>query len=174
MAIFLGFFKNRRNGEDFVVPVDADHHGEAMMMLGQSYPSPHYVMLTVYARREIETILSGIDRWPGLPSKIQPPAEDLMAKLSNVRVQQGGLPPMPKAQADGGRVETVQEKIAQVRAMVRGQTDEVQALTAQLTASARAPQGGTVKAAPAPAVEPERTPRAASLIEVLKGLRSHA
>lgn len=99
---FLGFYLNRRTSEEFVAPVKADDVAQARIQLGQAYPDSRYQLLTVYSRQEIEHVLSGIERWPGLPSKVQEP---LRADLSKVTARTQGLPPLPgQVQA---KVETI-------------------------------------------------------------------
>ncbi len=99
---FLGFYLNRRTSEEFVAPVKAEDVAQARVQLGQAYPDSRYQLLTVYSRKELEHVLSGIERWPGLPNKIQEPVR---ADLSKVTARTQGLPPLPgQVQA---KVETV-------------------------------------------------------------------
>lgn len=133
MPIFLGFLLNTKTKQEFVAPTEAESRAEAEHNLTLQYPSPLYTLLTTYARGEMGKILADIDRWPGLPSKIQPTMEQLLQKVSVSRT----LPPLhqPKAQPafDGARIE-------QVRQAVRDSAPEVQALAARLLAATTAPQ----------------------------------
>lgn len=135
MPIFLGFFINTKTKQEFVAPTEAETRSGAEHNLTLQYPSPLYTLLTTYERKEMDSILANLDRWPGLPSKVQPSMEQL---LQNVSVSKT-LPPLhhPKTQAptafDGARIE-------QVRQAVRDTAPEVQALAARLMAATVAPQ----------------------------------
>jgi hypothetical protein len=89
---YLGFFMNRQTKEEFVAPVMAQNADTAKWELEIAYPTSRYQLLTVYSRTELENVLIGIDRWPGLPSKVQAP---VMTDLSKVKASMGGLPPLP-------------------------------------------------------------------------------
>ena len=89
---YLGFLMNRTTREEFVAPVNATSVDMARMELFAVYPDAHYALLTVYTKTEIEHVLAGVERWPGLPSKIQKPVE---VKSAPVRISTGGLPPLP-------------------------------------------------------------------------------
>lgn len=132
MPVFLGFLLNTKTKQEFVAPTEADTRAHAEHNLTLQYPSPLYTLLTTYGRGEMDKILADVDRWPGLPSKLQPTTEQL---LQNVSVRKG-LPPLhqPKAQPafDGARIE-------QVRQAVRDSSPEVQALAARLLAATSAP-----------------------------------
>lgn len=156
MAQFIGFFKNTSTRDEFVAPVDADDRTEAQMMLEMDYPAPTFKLHTIYARSELNNALSSIDRWPGLPSKVQPKPQMLDMMLSRVTAKQGGLPPLPNQTAakpsmpaaTGARVELVKDAL-------HGQSPEVQALAARLAAAsltAAATAKPAAKAAPASAM----------------------
>lgn len=106
---YLGFLMNRQSREEFVAPVQADDSATARMELGLAFPESRYILQTVYSRTEMEHVLAGIDRWPGVPSKVQPP---LTTDLSKVTARTGGLPPLP-GQVKG----TVQEVVNNTQAM---------------------------------------------------------
>jgi hypothetical protein len=93
MAQFVGFMMNMISGEEFLAPVDAETREEAFMQLEMLYPGQGYTTLTLYPRSELNVSLSSLDRWPGLPSKVQQPLESL---LSRVTAQKGGLPPLKR------------------------------------------------------------------------------
>lgn len=159
---FLGFYLNRRTSEEFVAPVQASDMAQARVQLGQAYPDSRYQLLTVYARKEIEHVLSGIDRWPGLPNKIQEP---LRADLSKVTARTSGLPPLPgQVQA---KVETV-DPVADTQPMPAWMKSFVQQQQAK---------AATPKAAPAPSAleqavsSPKASLQPVSLIEKLKAAR---
>ena len=185
MALFLGFMKNTVNGEEFVAPAEADDRVGAEVLLLRQYPAEAYALLTVYEKRELTRALEQVERWPGVPSKVQPSLEQL---LSRVSARAGKLPPLPNqrpaavaapvapaAAFDSARIE-------QVRNAVRGTSPEIQALAARLLAagmgSATAEEpvaapvanrfGGRMEAAPdVPAAAANRP----SLISVLKAMR---
>lgn len=66
---FLGFFMNRSTREEFVAPIEADDATTARMEFYSAYPESRFQLLTVYSRKELEHVLSGIDRWPATPIK---------------------------------------------------------------------------------------------------------
>lgn len=103
---FLGFLMNRSSREEFVAPVVAEEALEARRELFKAYPESRYALLTVYTRAELEHVLQSVDRWPGLPSKVQPP----LTQSAPVRVQTGGLPKLPQqVQAVVQPVETIEQ-----------------------------------------------------------------
>lgn len=130
MTTFLGFFKNNMTAEEFVAPVDAETRNDAEWVLIRQYPQGIYSLLTIYARTEVEKIMTNIDRWPGLASKVQPSIEQMMSRVS-VGTR---LPPMPNQRVvetpaiDGARIERVREA-------VKGAAPEVQELAARLLAA---------------------------------------
>lgn len=91
-STYLGFFLNRRTSDEFVAPVQAADAAEARIQLGVAYPDSRYQLLTVYSRTELDHVLAGVDRWPGVASKVQEP---LRADLSKVTAKTRGLPPLP-------------------------------------------------------------------------------
>ncbi len=101
---YLGFLQNRTSKEEFVAPVQAEDAATARMELGLAYPESRYMVQTIYSRQELEHVLAGIDRWPGVASKVQPP---LTTDLSKVTARTGGLPPLP-GQATAATVEKVE------------------------------------------------------------------
>lgn len=102
---YLGFLQNRANKEEFVAPVQAEDVATARMELGLAYPESRYMVQTIYSRQELEHVLSGIDRWPGVASKVQPP---LTTDLTKVTARTGGLPPLP-GQVTAATVEKVED-----------------------------------------------------------------
>lgn len=103
---YLGFLMNRTNREEFVAPVVVDELLEARRELFKAYPESRYALLTVYTRAELEHVLAGVDRWPGLPSKVQAPLDAMSVP---VRVETGGLPKLPgQVQATVEPVETIE------------------------------------------------------------------
>lgn len=100
---FLGFFVNRETRDEFVAPVIAADTFAARMDLQKVYPESRYMLLTVYSRQELEQVLNGVDRWPGMPNKAKEPVR---ADLSKVTARTGGLPPLP------GQVKATVEKVA--------------------------------------------------------------
>lgn len=89
---YLVFLKNAVTREEFVAPMAAESREAAMLQASTSYPMPAYAHLTCYALEELQRILADVQRWPGVPSKVQPTIETLMAKM---RDGGRGLPPMP-------------------------------------------------------------------------------
>lgn len=176
MPMFLGFLKNTVTHEEFVAPVEADARGTAEMALAAEYPSAVYKLLTVYERREIEHVLAGLARWPGLPSRVQPTMEQLMAR---VKVGGRSLPAMPNQPVipqhiDGARIQ-------QVRNAVQGNSPEIQALAARLLAAGMGhsiplPQVAQSQPAhqPIPAIQQPAVAATAkpTIFEALKALRS--
>ena len=190
---FLGFYLNRRTSEEFVVPVEASDATEARMQLGVAYPDSRYQLLTVYSRKELEHVLSGIERWPGLPSKIQEPVR---ADLSKVTARTSGLPPLPgQVQA---RVETVdattdtQPMPAWMKSFVQQQqmkaaaakpaaptsvleqamgTPKSSLQQATLIERLKAAKGETMASAPKAESAIVQQAKAGSVIDILKGMR---
>lgn len=104
---YLGFLMNRADREEFVAPVVAPDLIEAKREIQKAYPDSRYALLTVYTRTELEHVLQGVDRWPGLPSKVQAPLSD---KTAPVRVSTGGLPPLPgQVQATVQAMENIEQ-----------------------------------------------------------------
>jgi|GEM_PF-3908388 len=176
MAVFLGFMLNRVTGEEFVAPCEAASREEAESLFSEEYPEPAYGCLTVYARADIEAILKGFARWPGVPSTVQPPLEELLAR---VRASDGGLPPL-QAKANGAML--TRASLERVRHAANGHDPKVQALAARLLGHNHNAQGSRPASK---AAEPESAPVAVtpppqpamqgkSLIEVLKTLRAGA
>lgn len=172
---FIGFLRNAATREEFMCPVAADTRAEAQMLLEMDYPTPAYALCTIYARSELNQALSSIDRWPGLPSKVQPHKPRLDETLARVTAHQGNLPPLTKAapaampQADGARIDMLKDFIAQ-------QSPQVQELAARLVGTPKLatpkPAVAPAKAAPKPvAAVPANVP-AASAIAAIKALHS--
>lgn len=89
---YLGFMVNRATREEFVAPVTATAQDIARAELMKAYPESRYALLTIYSRAELTHVLRDLERWPGLPSKVQPP---LTTDLTKVTARTGGLPPLP-------------------------------------------------------------------------------
>lgn len=196
MGLFFGFMKNAVTGEEFVAPMEAEERVGAEVLLLRQYPAPAYALLTVYEKRELTRALEQVERWPGVPSKVQPPLEQL---LSRVSVQRGKLPPLPQQRVASAPVQAPASaaaafdsaRIEQVRNAVRGTSPEIQALAARLLAAGMgAPVAEAVRAAPVaqPQVQPQAsrfggrmeaeaevpavaTANRPSLISVLKALK---
>ncbi|TKW62066.1 MAG: hypothetical protein DI628_05460 [Blastochloris viridis] len=159
---FLGFFVNRATREEFVAPIEADDATIARMEFYSAYPESRFQLLTVYSRKELEHVLSGVDRWPGLPSKVQEPVR---TDLSKVTASTRGLPPLPGQ---------VQAKIEQVDAAT-----DTQPMPAWMKSFVQQQQ---IKAAAAPKAQatsvleqnmaaPKTSLQQVSLIEKLKAAR---
>ena len=164
MTLYLGFMMNRTTRDEFVAPVEAEDAATARMELFAAYPESRYQLLTVYARAEMDHVLSHIDRWPGLPSKVQEP---LRTDLTKVTARTGGLPPLPgQVQA---KVETV-DAARDTQPMPAWMQSFVQQ---QNTRTAKAPAAAPTKAQ---AMEqamaaPKSSLQPVSLIEKLKAAR---
>lgn len=113
---YLGFMQNRQSKEEFVAPVRAEDVATARMALGQAYPESRYMVQTIYSRTELEHVLAGVDRWPGVASKVQPP---LTTDLSKVTARTGGLPPLP-GQVTAASVEKVENNTQAMPAWMQG------------------------------------------------------
>ncbi len=113
---YLGFLQNRQSREEFVAPVEADDVATARMALAQAYPESRYMVQTVYSRQELEHVLAGVDRWPGVASKVQPP---LTTDLTKVTARTGGLPPLP-GQVTAASVEKVEENTQAMPSWMQG------------------------------------------------------
>ncbi len=186
MTTMLGFMLNTISHEEFVAPIEAETREEAEFLLAAQYPTGPYKILTIYGQKEMQSILTSLERWPGLPSKVQPKLDDL---LTRVRARTGSLPPLKptppaKPVLDGARIE-------QVRDFARGMDKDTQALAARLLAA----EAGLATPAPTPmptprpatfttqattpATAPAMAPRApaasgGSLIGALKAMRGDA
>ena len=169
---YLGFLMNRQNREEFVAPVQAPDVTTARMELGVAYPESRYILQTVYSRTEMEHVLAGIDRWPGVPSKVQPP---LTTDLSKVTARTGGLPPLP------GQVKaTVQEVQNNTQALPAWMKSFVQQqAVAEVQPAQVAPALQTVTRTPHQAMlqamaQPKTSLPAQSLIERLKAAKGES
>ncbi len=70
---YLVFLQNTQTGEEFTAPTNAPTgaHEIAMGQLRQQYPAPKFKVHTAYMQDELEVALNGLNRWPGLASKVQ-------------------------------------------------------------------------------------------------------
>ena len=169
-TMFLGFLQNRQSKEEFVAPVMTDDLAVAKAELARTYPESRYILQTIYSRAELEHVLKSVDRWPGLPSKVQPP---LTTDLSKVSAQVGGLPPLPgqvqaalPAQATSATIQQVQGGVTNQGAMPGWMQSYVQSQMAK----APAPQKPVEVVQALSQMMAEQKPAAApqSLIERLK------
>ncbi len=159
---FLGFFMNRTTREEFVAPIEAEDATVARMEFYSAYPESRFQLLTVYSRKELEHVLSGIDRWPGLPSKVQEPVR---ADLSKVTANTRGLPPLPGQ---------VQAKIEQVDAATDNQPMPAwmkSFVQQQQVKAAAAPKMTTPSVLEQSMSAPKTSLQQVSLIEKLKAAR---
>lgn len=154
---YLGFLQNRQNREEFVAPVVAADVTLARTELGKAYPESRYIIQTIYSRTELEHVLSGIDRWPGVPSKVQPP---VTADLSKVTARTGGLPPLP-GQVTNATVEKVTDNTQGIPAWM-------QSLVQPQTAPA------PVRAAPAPTAAPAKPANMQAMLQAMAQTRAAA
>lgn len=167
---FLGFFMNRATREEFVAPVDAEDTTIARMEFSSAYPESRFQLLTIYSRKELEHVLAGIDRWPGLPSKVQEPVR---TDLSKVTANTRGLPPLPgQVQA---KIETV-DAASDSQPMPAWMKSFIQQ---QQTKQAKAAAPKTPASAPVSALEnhmatPKSSFQQVSLIEKLKAARGES
>lgn len=110
MAMFLVFLKNTTDNGDFVAPVAATTHRDAIAAAAARYPSPLYQTLTCYEDSELRRILDDAQRWPGVASTVQPPLADLM------RQKQGAQATMARLAETRGRAAAPAQAMAQTPA----------------------------------------------------------
>ncbi len=141
-SLYLGFMHNHITGEHFIAAAHGANPPEAMADLRQTYPSAAYHVLTLYPARAVAQYLSDAQRWPGLPSRVQPSLTDLLA-TQRIRTQVGGLPPLQRsASAAAAPAGLNAAQIEQVKTIALGMPAETRALAARLLA------GGVPQAAP--------------------------
>jgi hypothetical protein len=65
--------RNESSGEEFVAPIEApaNAHGQALKQMKKSYPADRFTIHTTYTFEELENILDGLQRWPGVASRPQ-------------------------------------------------------------------------------------------------------
>lgn len=153
--LYLAFIRNTITGETFMAPSVATTEIQAESVLRETYPSAAYAINLLYPAHEVQKYLGELERWPGLPSKVQPKLTDLLAN-QRIRAQMGGLPPLHKAQPAAQPVDFVglgspytREQVEHIRTIAKGMPTETQALAARLLAG-----GLKATAATAPAAQP--------------------
>jgi hypothetical protein len=163
---YLGFLMNRQSREEFVAPVIAETLVVAKIELAKAYPESRYMLQTIYSRLEIDHVLAGIDRWPGLPSKVQPP---VTTDLSKVTAQTGGLPPLP-GQATAATVQKVDNNTQALPAWMQSFVASQQVAPAQPQAAMSSPAPQVTMQSAINQMMAEQRPQQApqSLIERLK------
>ena len=160
--LYLGFMRNTITGEAFIAPAHGASAAAAESLLRETYPSAAYAITTLYPAQDVQKYLIELERWPGLPSKVQPKLADLLAN-QRIRAQQGGLPPMPNrvpqpVQAPVNGFNAAQ--VDQIRTIAKGMPAETQALAARLLAGGLKAQAAQ---APMPAAKPAAAPLGAKI-----------
>ena len=112
---YLVFVRNQTNFRDFAVPLEADSVGGAVALASARYPGPVYHCLTCFASAELQGFIDDAARWPGVPSTVQPPLEDLLRKVTVGTT----LPPLPsvarRVDLDADEVRVLPEAEAEIR-----------------------------------------------------------
>ncbi|MCA3244117.1 MAG: hypothetical protein INF43_02285 [Alphaproteobacteria bacterium] len=133
-SLFLGFLVNAITNEHFIAAAEAGSPTEATAKLRETYPSAAYHVLTVYQAQAVVKYLAEVQRWPGLPSKVQPSLTDLLA-TQRIRTQVGGLPPLRKEPAAAAQNPFfTATQLQQIQTIAQGMPAETQALAARLLA----------------------------------------
>lgn len=156
---YLAFLHNTLTREDFIAPAVGENSQAATANLRESYPSAVYTLQTMYPAEDMRRYLSDLQRWPSLPSRIQPKLADLMA-TQRIRTQVGGLPPLhkpaPAAQPVAGLSAS---QLNQLKLIAKGMPAETQALAARLLAGGLQAEAAQAPTAPAVARMPLATPQ---------------
>jgi len=142
---------NRVTEEHFIAATEAQSSTEATAKLRETYPSAAYNIFIVYQAHAVVRYVADVQRWPGLPSKIQPSLTDLLA-TQRIRTQMGGLPPLPQAPSSSaanahanpaGGLALTPTQVSEIKTVARGMSAETQALAARLLAGHKAADGLT-------------------------------
>lgn len=152
---FLGFMVNRITQEHFIAAAEGANPTDATARLRETYPSAAYDVLTIYQAAAVMQYLSDAQRWPTVPSRVQPKLADLLA-AQRVRTQVGGLPALAKpapSQPTAGGLSAAQ--IQQVKTIAQGMPAATQALAARLLAAQTQPRA-VAFAAVAPSAAPAK------------------
>jgi hypothetical protein len=169
MAMYVLFLQNLATQEEFVAGIDAAGMDAAKLGARVTYPAKSYALLTCYAQAELETILTNLKRWPGVPSKVQPAADEVNPR---VQVSVGKLPPLKREQPTEGRVAPVQaeELSAMMQMMARQSAERLrreQAERGEAPALQPADRVAEAKAVQQPQAAPVQRQ---SVLEALKGI----
>jgi hypothetical protein len=73
MPTYVVFMRNKATGEEFVAPIEApvNAHRKALTQMKKSYPADQFDIHTTYTFEELENVLDGLQRWPGVASRPQ-------------------------------------------------------------------------------------------------------
>jgi hypothetical protein len=156
---FLGFLVNSITGEHFIAAAEGSNPREAEASLRETYPSAAYQILTIYQAQAVQNYLNDAQRWPTLPSRVQPKLADLLA-TQRIRTQVGGLPPLKKAAVTPAHPHLNAAQIQQIKTIAQGMPAETQAMAARLLVGSVAPLAAKPMTAPArtppqPQVQPK-------------------
>lgn len=147
-SLFMGFLVNSITSEHFIAATEADSPTAATAKLRETYPSAAYHILTVYQAQAVVKYLAEVQRWPGLPSKVQPSLADLLA-TQRIRTQVGGLPPLRKEPAMAlHHPYFTATQLQQIQTIAQGMPVETQALATRLLVGANTPAKATAPAVP--------------------------
>jgi hypothetical protein len=156
---FLGFLVNSLTGEHFIAATEGANPHEAAASLRETYPSVAYQILTIYQAQAVQKYLADAQRWPTLPSRVQPKLADLLA-TQRIRTQLGGLPPLKKAAATPAHPHLNAAQIQQIKTIAQGMPAETQAMAARLLVGSVAPLAAKPQEAPAPTPrQPQAQPK---------------
>lgn len=186
--IHLAFLRNSITGEMFIAPAVGQNQPQAESNLRETYPSAAYALLALYPAADVQRYLIELNRWPGLPSRVQPKLSDLLAS-QRIRTQLGGLPSLKRsAQPQTYAAGLTAAQLEQVRTIAKGMPSETQALAARLLvtaepkrmAQAHAPQPKAAERTALPSTHPfaprppapRATPPLGSLKEALAAMRT--
>lgn len=103
---YLVFIRNMQSLQDFSVPAEAPTAAGAQATIAPRYPTPAYMVLAAFSTAELQAMLDDATRWPGVASTVQPPLEQLLARVSAGTK----LPPLHRGQSapqpTGARLQT--------------------------------------------------------------------
>lgn len=168
MAMYVLFLQNLATQEEFVAGIEATDVDAAKLGARVNYPANGYAILTCYAQAELETILTNLKRWPGVPSKVQPAADEVNPR---VQVSVGKLPPLRREQPTEGQVAPVQaeELSAMMKLMAQQSAARLQRERAEAQGKPPALQAAD-RVAEAKVAQQQAPVQRQSVLEALKGI----
>lgn len=110
---YIVFMYNARTGEEFTAPKQGPKNAHPVIMgeMRKEYPAPQFKILTAYTVEELESTLKNLDRWAGLPSRVQAG----QVKQAKVRVSTRMDKPIHIPEATSGHIQHTQLKAKNVQ-----------------------------------------------------------
>ena len=71
---YIVFAQNLQTGSEFTVPVKAPtgNHQRALQQAREQYPASKFKLHTAYSLSELQDVITNLERWGLLPSKVEP------------------------------------------------------------------------------------------------------